>query len=682
MLASVVFLAVLLLCLASAFLPHVSPWLAFGSTASSAPASRAVAAEDDITRPSGVLSFAPFPDDVHPASAVSSLPVCGRVLEWSLVSWSGFGSQLSSLLAAASFAALTSRSFFLDSDEFAYGTWSSYSSTAVSMKSGGGYAVQEGDSSRQWRTRRSLSHSSGEKFDFDAAIGRPAPSSSAPPSPPAPPRVNGSLPVPVVWRVEELLDQWPILGVMPHPTPLSAFDSAMGPSFDDFAEWSAAPRAQEEAAASPSSSLCHLQLDPYALLFHSGSASPPLPLCRAPVSSQPRRPYDWPPLFPNSSAVARKTGRRSSALLASHVRAALVDDDGGCFPAIHCPHGMGWWRESRLQASNIDASEEVQAQLQRLLAPVPPLFFWHRRHLRSLLALRPSIRCQAQRLMDRWGLTPKLDFSQAQHRDSSRRNLTALLATAKPAPQPSPAPLPPPSTTPLAPAASRARFVALHVRRGDKAVELEGVSKAAFGDLERYAVAVEEVARGDKQLRGSWPLMSAANSSDAALFSFALPWAAGMCRQWWRLQEEGLIIRQPHVVLLSDDPAAFHGLMRARPCWQWLTPQLHERWNVSEQRWKEREDGPAASAADATLGWTEGGGHEQWSFNALDAQQREASTHSLLLELALLSLADHAVLTLSSNLGRMTALSRGAWDALVERRVTSLDEAMEQWRPW
>ena len=633
-----------------------------------------------------------WPSDGPLSPALSSLPLCRRTLSWSLISWSGFGSQLSSTLSAASFAALTSRSFFVDSTDFAYGPWRSFSTSALMMREGG-YAIQEDELSQRMRRRRS--HSSAatearpveEEVDFAGIIGRPAPvpsSSSAPPLRP----VNGSLPVPVVWSVEELLDQWPILGAVPHPTSLSALDSSIAPSFDEFVQWSGVQREGVESALSDVSSLCHVEVDPYALLSPERSTSPLLPLCRAPASSRPHRPYDWPPLFPSPStaSAARKAGNRSSALLTPHVQATLVDDDDGCFPALHCAHGMELWRRSALQPSTIDATPKVQAQVHRLLAPLPALFFWHRRTLRSLLTLRASIRCHVQRLMDRWRLTPKLDFANAQHRSLSRQNLTGLIAPAAAVAaaaahrlRASPISFVHPSTASSPAPTPLSRFVCVHVRRGDKAVELEDVTKAEFGDLERYVVAVERVAERDERLRRSWPTMSAGNCTDPSLFSFAVPWAASMCKAWWRLQEEGQLLQQPHVVVVSDDAAAFHGLLRARPCWQWLTPSLHERWDVVEGRWREREEG---AAAGPSVGWVEGGGHEQWQFNSRDAAVRESATHSLLVELSLLSVADHAVVTLSSNIGRTAMLSRGAWDALVEQRLTSVDEPVEQWRPW
>ena len=553
--------------------------------------------------------------------AAASLPVCSRSLRWLLLSWSGFGSQLSSALAAASFAALTRRSFALDDRDFAYGRWSSWAMPGLGI--GGHVALQERDSS--WRRRSAADHRQhggeaqreGEAEDEDAegdsdavffkdgVVGvqwRGAQGGGF--------AGNASLLlVPVRFRAEELQDVSPVLGIDLHPTPLSPEDRRL-----------AAVDLQLSRAP------CERSVDAAALLsLHPSSAE----LCRAPATL-PVLPYTWPSLFSDAAAASSRASR--AGLGYPHVSATLVDEDDGCFLALYCPDGLQRWSRAPLAAWNIDAPPHQRSQLLSALSPAPALFFWHRRHLRSLLSLRPSLRCQAQRLLQRWSLTAKLRHGEEE---------------------------------------GGSRYVGVHVRRGDKKVELD----TRLAELERYAQAVERVSEDDGRLLRSWPVMGAANCSDASLWRWEQPWAAPMCSAWWRLQPEGASLHQPHVVLVSDDLTALHGLIRARPCWRWLAPALHERWDAEAEQWR----APARGAADSAA---EGTGHQQWAFNDQPPALREASTHALLVELVLLSEAERVVLTGSSNLGRTVVLSRGWWDAHVQRRVLSLDEAVEEWRPW
>ena len=171
-------------------------------------------------------------------------------------------------------------------------------------------------------------------------------------------------------------------------------------------------------------------------------------------------------------------------------------------------------------------------------------------------------------------------------------------------------------------------WVAVHIRRQDKGNE------ATVIDLSNYTAAVRDVLATDPELGRSFP-------------PFPSHLTAASCTPAWI---PGPGVRWPQVALMTDEPAVVEELRRlVRGCWNVVTafepaPSLIRRDDFSQ-------------------GW--------WS-----GRMKEEFTVRLAVELVLLSEADYAVLTLSSNVGLMVQLSRGWQDSVWEGRVRSLDQAM------
>jgi hypothetical protein len=304
----------------------------------------------------------------------------------------------------------------------------------------------------------------------------------------------------------------------------------------------------------------------------------------------------------------------------------------------------------------------LQWRDERLPCGAPALFFLLRRRLRALLRPTPAIACQALRLMQRWSLRGKLplppllpDFAAAAASPSSSSS------------------------------SSSRRFIALHVRRGDKPTDVSSQTRARheldYAELSRYLRAAEGVIAADAALNRSWPLMTReslqANRSRWQLTEEA----AALCLRWWDAEQRRALqsLPQPQVLLVSDDAALAANISLQRPCWRWMTTSQQERWSTRSRSW--------IPAAKARPGWELPAspaaalrGHWQQAFNAQPAAVRLSATASLLVDLLLLSAADYVVLTLSSYLGQLVALSRGWRDAAVQGRLISLDVALLTWK--
>ena len=566
-------------------------------------------------------------------SSLSRLPVCERSFHWRLLSYSGFGSQLTSILASANFARMTGRAYFLHSDQFAYGRWYEFFVTVNEQQLQ--YATQP--------EPRDYPRIAASLNDATAT--------------------NNSLPV--AFGVEELMDQWPIAASAPHPTPLDPREEA-ALSFDSFV--ASLQQRRLEAAADGSaaahafgSSVCAFALQPD-LLSHPRARS--VSLCRPPPSAS-LVSYQWPTLYPasNESAVADAV---------AHVSATLVDGGG-----LHSLHGTQLWRHSTMQARNIAAPSggdpSSADRLLSLLGGVNPMFFWSRRRLRSMFSPKASITCQAERLLRRWSIRPKLDLDESDDIAVSRSNLSSLFPSAFPVVTTAPS-----TATATSPPTTRRRYVGIHLRRGDKEGELKNVHHLEYATVSRYVDAAEAFIGSEARLNASWPVMTKAAvlaDHSASRWQLLDQPTADSCAAWWRQQDDALQLPQPHVVAVSDDPASYVTLRQYRPCWRWMFPAEHEFWSAEGREWR-----PASDRQQAAAGNT--GGHSQWTFNGEPEAKRLSATAGVLIDMLLLSMADCVVLTLSSNIGRMVALSRGWWDVHVERRLTSLDELVDKWRPY
>ena len=636
---------------AAAAAAYGRPCTGCAEAAAAATARSVTAAQLQLIMPSSAIAFLPWKDagsssspSLAPeASSLSRLPVCGRSLHWQLLSYSGFGSQLTSILASANFARMTGRAFFLHSDKFAYGAWAEFFVTQVEQP-------------RHWAVMpepRSYSRIAALLHDTAAT--------------------NNSLPV--QFGVEELMDQWPIAASAPHPTPLDPREED-AISFDAF--MSALQRRRLQAAADGStarhpfgSGVCAFALQPD-LLSHPRARS--VPLCRSPPPAAISN-YAWPRLFPSSNSSLVEDA-------VAHVSATLLDGHG-----LHSMSGLQLWRHSAMQLHNIalppqradsvdGSSDEGAASAARLLSligGVNPEFFWSRRRLRSVFSLKSCFSCQAERLMRRWNIRGKLDSDDLSDVASSRSNLSALFPSAY-----SPASAAASASSSPAPSAawsSRRRYVAIHLRRGDKEAELRNIHHLEYAAVTRYVTAAEAFIAAHAQLNASWPLMTRAAvraNCSASLWQLADQQTADLCAAWWEQQDDALQLPQPHVLAVSDDPASYATLRRGRPCWRWMFPSEHELWAAERREWQPASARPAVPK----------GGHQQWTFNSQPEAVRLSATASVLVDLLLLSMADCVVLTLSSNIGRMVALSRGWWDVWVEHRLSSLDELVQNWRPY
>ena len=181
------------------------------------------------------------------------------------------------------------------------------------------------------------------------------------------------------------------------------------------------------------------------------------------------------------------------------------------------------------------------------------------------------------------------------------------------------------------------RYVAVHVRRGDKLRSLKvrkDADPSAF-----FLRAVRDIVNASAAL--------AAVVSDGA---FVAP--STVISEACAALGSQAALPQPDVVLVSDDATVYSTLPLLAPCWRWHFPF----------------GGPAHISDRPSTG-----GHDQSTFDVMELAERESAAMNFLCQLMTLVLADHAVVTYSSNVGRLVATIRGWQDSHVERRVHSLD---------
>ena len=160
--------------------------------------------------------------------------------------------------------------------------------------------------------------------------------------------------------------------------------------------------------------------------------------------------------------------------------------------------------------------------------------------------------------------------------------------------------------------------IALHVRRQDKGSEALPIPCA------RYLAEVENITSWDPEMYTSFPLLPTE--------------LQGKC---------GTHTRQVQILVVSDAPEVLDELRGLQPCYRFIA--LPKPANYADR------------LNEASM-WTMG--------NA----QRFANSNHFISELIMLSESDYLVNTLSSNVGRVAAVSRGWQDSFVEGRVRSLDE--------
>ena len=293
-----------------------------------------------------------------------------------------------------------------------------------------------------------------------------------------------------------------------------------------------------------------------------------------------------------------------------------------------------------LTASPLDDSRNTLSpdELQR----IPPLLFTlKRRMMWHYMRIQEDLTAAARSLMFKWNIRSRihplqhmrelLDRNQLQldlteyswlFTDQLRRNLHA------------------------------ARFISLHLRRGDKVKESALLSPKTF--LEH----IEGIIESDQRLTSSWPTYN-----DAAVRPSTCNMTSGG--------------RIPHIFLMSDDITMFYHVRILRPCWRILhvqpLPKLIDVLDAAQvsdipfistmdelQQNSLLYERFEANVTSALSGWINSNTHvSEAQFNALPANVRRELFRSMALELMFVSTADYSLTTESSNLGRIIHLSRG-----------------------
>ena len=165
-------------------------------------------------------------------------------------------------------------------------------------------------------------------------------------------------------------------------------------------------------------------------------------------------------------------------------------------------------------------------------------------------------------------------------------------------------------------------YLAFHVRRQDKSVEFKEMPLSVF------IAAAERVVSNDLQLQQAFGVVSS---------SSCLPTReANASAEQYAVQ----------LMLLTDDDSTLAELRRLRPCWRVETPFPAEPGMVR------KGDGQVAQQSS------------HW---------KQEMARRLLVSLVLLTEADYAIVTFSSNIGRLVALARGWVDFSWAGRTVSLD---------
>ena len=174
-------------------------------------------------------------------------------------------------------------------------------------------------------------------------------------------------------------------------------------------------------------------------------------------------------------------------------------------------------------------------------------------------------------------------------------------------------PRPHASHTPTSASLAGRPFFGLHVRRQDKVEEATPLPASA------YVAAVEAVLAKDDQLVASLPAVNCSG----------------------RLQPE------PVVYIMTDEPQAAAEFPLLRPCWRFVID-------------------PFGSVIPGLTRKNE----SQW--NSLPADDRLQQTRRLLLEATLMSEAEYAIMTGSSNMAMIFMINRGWIDYVWEKRLQLL----------
>ena len=165
-------------------------------------------------------------------------------------------------------------------------------------------------------------------------------------------------------------------------------------------------------------------------------------------------------------------------------------------------------------------------------------------------------------------------------------------------------------------------YISFHVRRQDKGREIAQVVQ-----LPAFVAAAERIVSADKRLQRAFALSALSSPSPSCA-------------------ADGSGLYAVRVMLLSDDDSTLDELRRLRPCWR------------------------VESAVSAEPGLVRSS-DEQVGKQSAEWKLRMAQR--LMVSLVLLAEADYAVVTFSSNIGRLTALARGWVDWQWAGRTVSLD---------
>ena len=259
----------------------------------------------------------------------------------------------------------------------------------------------------------------------------------------------------------------------------------------------------------------------------------------------------------------------------------------------------------------------VSAMPPSLPLPLPhPLMLLKRRLLRWLVQPRDEEKERVRQWLQQVGLRPKLTLDEWRERKRGGGGGRQAAGEGR-------------------------RYIGVHVRRGDKVQSLKMSRNADVGPV--YIQAIHHLLNSSlAHLTQPTPPSPSTSPSPLTDACTAL----------------GPASPQPDVVLVSDDPAVYSSLPQLAPCFRWHFPF-------------------AATGAEAVSRVS--GGHDQVVFDSLELGEREALTRDFLCQLLTLVLADYAVVTYSSNVGRLVATLRGWHDSHVERRVRSIDRGWKEY---
>jgi hypothetical protein len=353
--------------------------------------------------------------------------------------------------------------------------------------------------------------------------------------------------------------------------------------------------------------------------------------------------------------------------------------------------------------NNVRNPQELH-DLYNLPKPIfpPNVFLWRRRWMHRLMKISPNIQSFTRTLLSQWKLRPKTHPLERIAELQTKYNFQDLPSRK--------------DIQRMKESELYSRFIAVHIRRGDKISSHE----MKVIRLVDYINKIEETIAKDNRLTSSWPLYSSIlEKSTVRHLSIA-------CKL--QLAESASVLssnksansnstrsfeewRQPQILLASDDPLTLYYVQKLRPCWNWLTvdqiPPLQDfipsgiRENITSrvlssslhtsalstsmiqrELYKALVSDPSiedAASKNFMNNWMQFHAHlneSQWI--VLPVQERIRQSQSLLVECMFLSIADHSIVTYSSNIGRLIALSRG-WRDVVSKSIESMDNQSWFW---